>query len=125
MLQLWTNLVKEAAKSLPDLDMPVNYMDESRILVPWEETEKLVRKAIDTKKNTHPSETVAHFSKPIKANELPNTVESHWYGPGELRYLDLTRQACPPASPGNPSGKQVGTAPCRTYRVGLRLTFEG
>src|SRR6188768_1704992 len=27
-LELWTNLVKEAAEWLPDVDMPINYMDE-------------------------------------------------------------------------------------------------
>ncbi|PHH60863.1 hypothetical protein CDD82_2222 [Ophiocordyceps australis] len=35
-IQLWTALVQEMAAHLPDMDMVINYMDETRILVPWE-----------------------------------------------------------------------------------------
>ena len=33
-LELWTNLVAEFAEHLPDVDMPINYMDEPRVVVP-------------------------------------------------------------------------------------------
>ncbi|KAH6606762.1 glycosyltransferase family 90 [Trichoderma cornu-damae] len=44
------NFVSGFAQHLPDVDMPINYMDESRILVPFDEIAKLEQKEKENRK---------------------------------------------------------------------------
>ncbi|KAK5109847.1 hypothetical protein LTR62_006454 [Meristemomyces frigidus] len=41
---LWQEMVQSIAEWLPDLDMPINVMDESRVVVPWEEVDGYMSK---------------------------------------------------------------------------------
>ncbi|RYP02583.1 hypothetical protein DL765_010725 [Monosporascus sp. GIB2] len=99
-LQLWTDLVNEAAKWLPDLDMPINYMDEPRLLVPWEEVNNLVKEATERARVVPPDEAIQQFSGPPKAGNVPEVAKPDWQGPGSAGFWDLARDACPPNAPG-------------------------
>ncbi|KAI7622697.1 glycosyltransferase family 90 protein [Hortaea werneckii] len=43
-LDLWEDMVRSVAPWLPDVDLPINVMDESRMVVPWEEIDSLMAK---------------------------------------------------------------------------------
>ncbi|KAJ5561843.1 hypothetical protein N7535_003694 [Penicillium sp. DV-2018c] len=96
----WYDLVSKLEDGLPDLDMPINVMDETRLVVPWE--------------------TVNEYMQTEKANRVmpsPSTVKSEymslkeWDGeeiepynprftvPGEGGYWEMARIGCPPGSP--------------------------
>lgn len=49
-MQLWGAAVAAIAKNLPDLDMPINVMDESRMVVPWEEIDTYMAKQAKSRK---------------------------------------------------------------------------
>jgi hypothetical protein len=98
-LELWRDLVKEAGEWLPDLDMPINYMDEPRLLVPFEEISRLVAEAHRTKGVTPVNMTKAAYS-PIRADD--NTTEPYdpeWFH-APTKYWDYARVACHPDTPG-------------------------
>ena len=69
-LQLWTSLVSEAAPFLPDVDMPINYMDESRIIVPWEDVTSLVNKEQESRSVKPMGAACAHMFGPRPASNL-------------------------------------------------------
>ncbi|CAJ2505550.1 Uu.00g129440.m01.CDS01 [Anthostomella pinea] len=101
-LQLWTGLVSEAAAWLPDVDMPINYWDESRILAPWDEINSLVTEAERNKKITPTKDTVREFTKRahLGGDENVEIREPDWITTGASKLWDLARQTCPPDTPG-------------------------
>lgn len=100
-IQHWTDLVAEFSKDLPDLDMPVNIMDESRLLVPFEKIAEYVQK--EQKERTIPdiSQVTTKMTglKDIDASK-PEHHDPAWLSlaPGE-RYWDLAVKTCNPNSP--------------------------
>ncbi|KAI1373986.1 glycosyltransferase family 90 protein [Hypoxylon crocopeplum] len=98
-LQLWTGLVAEAAPWLPDVDMPINYMDESRLIVPWEDVTSLVEKEQETRSVKPLSEVVTKYSGLAKVDAKGDDVEPYrpkWLGGN---YWNLTQVACAPDAP--------------------------
>lgn len=100
-LQLWTDLVAECAQFLPDVDMPINYMDESRILVPWEQIDELVEKARIWRKMTPVEEVVKQYKGLTSyhgESDNRKPYEPHWIT-DSTKYWDYVRATCPPDSP--------------------------
>ncbi|ROW03243.1 hypothetical protein VSDG_01562 [Cytospora chrysosperma] len=100
-LQLWTELIEPVAKHLPDVDMPINYMDESRLLVPWETINDLVEKARMWRKVTPVEEVVPEYKGLAWMNrdkEL-RPYEAQWITSNSPRYWDYARATCHPDSP--------------------------
>ncbi|KAI0109728.1 glycosyltransferase family 90 protein [Daldinia grandis] len=98
-LQLWTGLVAEAAPWLPDVDMPINYMDESRLIVPWEDMESLMEKEQASRSAKPLEEVVTKYSGLAEVDAKAHDASPYnpnWLGGG---YWDLTRVACAPDSP--------------------------
>ncbi|CAJ2509147.1 Uu.00g141730.m01.CDS01 [Anthostomella pinea] len=101
-LQLWTGLVSEAATWLPDVDMPINYWDESRILAPWDEINFLVTEAERNKRITPTEGTVREFTKLAHlAGEEVEIREPEWITTGASKLWDLAQKTCPPDTPGH------------------------
>ncbi|KAH6962073.1 glycosyltransferase family 90 protein [Ilyonectria sp. MPI-CAGE-AT-0026] len=98
-LQLWTDLVKEFAEHLPDLDMPINYMDESRILVPFDTVAKLVKKEAEQRRMPAVEEVTTQFEGLQKIDEgKTGPYDPKWFG-HDQQYWDLAVQACGPDTP--------------------------
>ncbi|KAI1764486.1 glycosyltransferase family 90 protein [Hypoxylon sp. FL1150] len=102
-LQLWTGLVNEAAPWLPDVDMPINYMDESRLIVPWEDVTSLVEKEQEGRSIKPTSEVVTKYSGLAQTDvdiaakgDAVKPYNPRWWG-GD--YWNLTRVACSPETP--------------------------
>ncbi|KAF7558105.1 hypothetical protein G7Z17_g194 [Cylindrodendrum hubeiense] len=98
-LQLWTDLVKEFAEHLPDLDMPINYMDESRILVPFETVAKLVEQEAEERRMPEVEEVTTKFEGLKQIDEAkPDAYKPKWFG-HDQQYWDLAVKACGPDTP--------------------------
>ncbi|KAI1334430.1 glycosyltransferase family 90 protein [Xylariaceae sp. FL0016] len=100
-LRLWTDLVQEAATHLPDVDMPINYMDESRLIVPWENVTELVSREQASRSLRAVQEVVTQYSgldkvdaKMADGSAVPH--KSEWLS---HNYWDMARVACAPDSP--------------------------
>ncbi|ORY58088.1 glycosyltransferase family 90 protein [Pseudomassariella vexata] len=101
-LKHWTDLVAEAAPHLPDVDMPINYMDESRLLVPWEDIDRYIKKE-ESGRSLPPKEKV--IKTYIGLGDLDAVLndtkpyDPAWVRPGKDSYWNLARAACAPTSP--------------------------
>ena len=99
-LQLWTALVAEAAPHLPDVDMPINYMDESRLMVPWEKIGEYVTAERSSRSLIPPEQVVSEYTTVAKvdAKGEAKLYEPKWMTEGHGLW-DLARAACAPNSP--------------------------
>ena len=100
-LQLWTKLINEAAPGLPDMSIPINYMDEPRLLIPSEDVDELVKKAEAQKTMTPKVKTLEKFGPRIRPEDLPTVPPPEWHGPGGVSYWEHVRAACPRDTPGH------------------------
>ncbi|KAM3435394.1 hypothetical protein MY4824_004860 [Beauveria thailandica] len=125
-IQQWTKLVKQMPH-LPDLDMAVNVMDESRILTPWETInnyltiEKAQRAILDPKDTT-----TAYSSLHELDSEKHNAYDPGWIGGDAGDYWNHFRDTCPPNSVGrNLSRLETFDAPVEYPNQQMPYTHQG
>lgn len=82
-LQLWTDLVSEAAPHLPDVDMPINYMDESRLIVPWEKIKEYVDVERSYRSEIPLDQVVTNYTGLAKVDEMVEGRRKREEGEGE------------------------------------------
>jgi hypothetical protein len=98
-LQLWTGLVSEMAAYLPDVDMPVNMMDESRIIVEWENIDKYLRAEAKSRKIPAAKDMTSEWSGLQNADGAKGEpYQPKWIHEGPLHW-DVARAGCPAGSP--------------------------
>lgn len=98
-IQLWTALVQEMAPYLPDLDMPVNVMDESRLLVPWETIAGYIGQETESRKLIEVLEAESEQTSYEDLDAQPISSEHRWITGEANQYWDHIRATCPPDSP--------------------------
>ncbi|KAF2146909.1 glycosyltransferase family 90 protein [Aplosporella prunicola CBS 121167] len=102
-MEPWLDLLGSIADHLPaniSLDIPVNVMDESRLLVPWERVNELMETAARERQMASLGEVVESFSATsanadTEAAPPPSPDWIHDYS----RIWPLVRSTCHPASP--------------------------
>lgn len=102
-VQRWTELVQEMMPHLPDLDMVLNVMDETRVVVPWEKINEYVAEEQKQRQIFHPSEALAQYTKyqDDKEGEGEPAINVDWVIDDQHHYWDHYRVSCPPGSPGH------------------------
>ena len=61
-MKLWSDLVTSISSGIPDLDMAINVMDESRVTVPWEKIHSYMKFSETNKRIIPPSQVITKFS---------------------------------------------------------------
>ena len=96
--EIWHGLVSTIAEYLPDLDMPLNGMDESRLVVPWEKINEYMEAERKTRKMPRPSEVKTKYSglADIDRANKAELLNEEWetYTP----YFPIARRGCVPDS---------------------------
>lgn len=98
-IQIWAKLVSEMSEHLPDLDMVVNVMDESRILVPFEKMQVYVENEAKSRELFAPDEAISTYTDYTAFDSDPASFEADWITNDSNRYWNHVRAACPPDSP--------------------------
>ncbi|KAI1814598.1 lipopolysaccharide-modifying protein [Poronia punctata] len=98
-LDLWEGLLKDMLQHLPDLDMPVNLLDEPRMMVPWEEISGYVAKGQKSRRLRPAEEMGSEQTDHDDADANPNPFDPAYGGDGRHVWNHLFR-ACPPDTPG-------------------------
>jgi hypothetical protein len=95
---LWEDMVQSIAAHLPDVDVPVNVMDESRLVVPWEEIDEYMTKADLTRKIVPAKDLKTSFGN-LRALDThpPEAFDPRFDSAGP--YWPLAVVGCPPGSP--------------------------
>ena len=100
-------LIEKFVEYLPDMDIAMNRLDQSRIVVPWEDMQALLAKEYETR--ALPPEAMDSFTE--KQDYLLNTtiqdpqddpserLDAEWFSRPGKQYMELASLACPPDSP--------------------------
>ncbi len=96
----WTKLVKEMMPHIPDLDMPINQMDESRVMVPWEKINEYVGMERAQRGFIEAHEAITEYSRLGDADNTTERFDPGWIRGETRKYWDHLSAACPPDSPG-------------------------
>lgn len=100
-LDAWLDLVRSVEGYLPDLDMPFNSMDESRIVAPWETISEYVEKERSSRHkmmDSNPKRLRTQYIA-LSDEEQFEPFMPRYYGPADGPFWDMARVGCPPESP--------------------------
>ncbi|KAK5674694.1 hypothetical protein LTS10_012695 [Elasticomyces elasticus] len=97
-LNLWEDMVGSVAEWLPDVDLPINVMDESRVVVPWEEVDGYMQKELTSRKEVDASQLKTDYGN-LKALDEKGVPAFEPVFDGMGPYWPLAVVGCPPESP--------------------------
>jgi Glycosyl transferase family 90 len=95
-MDIYFNLLQEIETLLPDLDIPINHMDEPRVLVSWDtitEHMKILKSSLSLQDLAH-APAIDTFTTLPQPAATSNPVSFITQAP----YWNLARQACPPGT---------------------------
>ena len=99
-MEAWLELVQSVEQYLPDLDMAVNVMDESRVIAPWEDIDKYIRTEKRTRKLLSKDKVYHQYQKyEPYINHTGKLLDIAWTGPGQEAFWDIARAGCAPQAP--------------------------
>ena len=102
-MDIWHDLVATIEDRLPDLDMPINVMDETRLVVPWETINELVNDEQSRRKFPDADQAVAEYMSLSESDGETPPYDPGFAVPGEGGYWAMARVGCPGASPSHHS----------------------
>lgn len=97
-MELWKELVQTVGQHLPDMDLPINVMDESRMVVPWEEIDGYMEKERASREIVPAGKLKQNFTGLASLDVNPPPA----FDPGFMPfgpYWPLAVVGCPPGSP--------------------------
>lgn len=99
-MESWFTLVQSIEEYLPNLDIPINVMDESRIIVPWEDLSHYLL-AEQSSRQILPEEEVITDYIHVSEDDQPDfqSFEPVFKGSDAGPFWDLAKAACPEWSP--------------------------
>lgn len=96
-IDLWEDLIGTIAEYLPDLDLPINMKDESRMIVPWEDIDRYMQSSEDGKRVVAQSELKDTFQSLDYLDEHPPEHFAYAFGQGTV--WKRVAAGCPPDGP--------------------------
>ncbi|EWC48594.1 hypothetical protein DRE_01816 [Drechslerella stenobrocha 248] len=93
---VFKNMLATIVQYLPDLDIAMNTLDEPRVVVPWQEVQKML--AIEQRNRIQPPKSVNEFTKINLDAEPKKKVELGFFSHSGKPYMDIASKACPPDS---------------------------
>ncbi|KJK61805.1 hypothetical protein P875_00086663 [Aspergillus parasiticus SU-1] len=104
-LEVWMDMISTIQEFLPDMDIPLNGMDESRIIVPWETVSEYRAKDRDLQQQLDPKMAVNQYMT-LSTEETSVEYSPPAFQGADKPFWDIMRGACPPESPGRTSNIQ-------------------
>ncbi|KAF2857240.1 glycosyltransferase family 90 protein [Piedraia hortae CBS 480.64] len=103
-MTLWQEMVGSVSAELPDVDLPINVMDESRLVVPWEEIDGYMERERSSRKILPSRELKPDFQSLGDVDAAKSKDET--FDPDFERsgpYWQMAVAGCPPGSPARSS----------------------
>ena len=99
--EVWMDMIATIQDFLPDMDIPLNGMDEPRLIVPWETLSSYHAKDRAHRTRLEPRDTVDEYMHLPDVD--PNPVPPPFFQGPDMPFWEIMRVACPPESPGRTS----------------------
>lgn len=91
-LKIWKDLVAEAGRHLPNVNMPINNLDEPRVMMSWDDVNKLMESERASRKVLPVEDVEQKYTTEIpELDTKARYVEPQWRESGAW---DMVRQAC-------------------------------
>lgn len=124
-MDIWHNMTATIQKWLPDVDIPINIMNESRVVVPWENISEYVQTERASRELLPRSKVLNRLSSLSSLDADPDeAIETNFTASNA--YWDTARVGCAPDSPaGNVSAARDFSGPPPIPSGLPRHSFEG
>ncbi|KAF9888609.1 hypothetical protein FE257_008541 [Aspergillus nanangensis] len=97
----WLEMIQGVAKYLPDVDVPLNGMDEPRVIAPWETITEYVQRDYASREMGNASEVVGEYMTLVDPKvEAPEVFKGPF---GNQGVWNMARAGCPGDSPSRDS----------------------
>lgn len=96
-MEHWVGMIKGIQHHLPDVDIPINLMDEPRVMVPWEDVNRYVQVERDSRQVLPVEEVVGSVSAFEADVDLDESAKIQ-FGSSKW-YWDAARLSCAPDTP--------------------------
>lgn len=105
--ETFENVLKTFIEYLPDMDIAMNRLDQPRVVVPYEDLQKILEKEASTRV-MHPEAMDSFTSNQTnlldlsiedKKNDNSTREDAGWFNYAGKQYMDVAAKACPPDSP--------------------------
>ncbi|RFU30082.1 hypothetical protein B7463_g6267, partial [Scytalidium lignicola] len=112
-METFKKLVGMFVQHLPDMDIAMNRLDQPRLVVPWDEMQKLLAKEEQERKM--PPETLPEWTKDMKGffsddkKDAPD-LDPQWFNAPGKQYMLLAKEACPPESHARDNASSTSSA---------------
>ncbi|RDW94830.1 glycosyltransferase family 90 protein [Coleophoma crateriformis] len=111
--ETFASMVEKFIKHLPDMDIAMNRLDQPRVVVPWDDMQKLLAKEQDTRRLV--PETLPEFTKQSKGlyvekDDSALRTDAQWFSAPGTQYMDIAKEACPPDSHARDPNSTVAAA---------------
>lgn len=124
-MNLWSDMVQSIGEGLPDVDIPINVMDESRLVVPWETIKSYMTVEAASRKIVSASSAISNFAGLRDLDQDPGEpFDLQWIW--EPWFWKLARQGCSPQSPAlGITDTDFSTTPPPMGESHPRYSYEG
>ncbi|PGH04297.1 hypothetical protein AJ79_07144 [Helicocarpus griseus UAMH5409] len=101
-MPIWSSMIESLQAHLPDVIVPLNVMDESRVIVPWEKMSEYEATGRAKRDIPPPNDVLQNYTKipgtePFQPSDPP--FDPRYEGPGQSPYWKMAVRGCPPSSP--------------------------
>ena len=110
--ETFVKMLKKFVKFLPDMDIAMNRLDQPRVVVPWDDMQKLLAKEVASRRilPEAPAEWSTNMTGFLGSEDEPLITNPEWFSkPGE-QYMLIAKEACPPESHARNSNSSMSSA---------------
>ncbi|KAF5003824.1 hypothetical protein FDECE_9644 [Fusarium decemcellulare] len=96
---IWLDMIRSIEHLLPDLDMPLNAMDEPRLVVPWEDIDGYLRKGAESRTLLSTKDVMSDYQRlppPGRHDRKARIPFKRWEKTSP--YWPIASRGCPPDS---------------------------
>ncbi|EPE29541.1 hypothetical protein GLAREA_00701 [Glarea lozoyensis ATCC 20868] len=100
-VEIMAKMVQPFVKYLPDMDIAMNRLDQPRVVVPWDDMQKLLESERATR-HVAPdaaAEWTTNMEGLLKDNDTaPVVIDPEWFSKHGQQYMLIAKEGCPPDS---------------------------
>jgi len=105
--EVMEGMIKPFIEHLPDMDIPMNRMDQPRVVVPWEKLQEMLENETTTRvippdaMDSFTSQQTYLWNISSQSVEEDNStrLDAGWFNAPGQQYMKIAHKACPPESP--------------------------
>lgn len=105
--EIMEQIINKFIQYLPDMDIPMNRLDQPRVVVPFEELQKMLQTELETRATPPGASDSFTVNLPDlldmtikdKAEDNSTRLDAEWFSAPGQQYMKIASQGCPPESP--------------------------